>query len=86
MASRLAEVEDDAARLDAADGAGDDLALAVRELVEDALALGLAQALPDDLPGDLGADAAEVVGVELLVLDEVAELGVGLVGPGPRRR
>ena len=51
----------------------------MRELVEERLALRLAQALADDLPGDLGADAAEVGRLELLVLDEVAELGLGVV-------
>ena len=61
---------------------GDQLALAVRELVEDLVALDLAHALEDDLLRGLGADAAEVLGVELLDLDHVAGLGVvlGLAG------
>ena len=46
------------------------------------VALGLAQALEDDLLGGLGADPAEDVAVQLLGLDEVAELGVGLDGAG----
>ena len=54
------------------------LALAVRELVEDLVALDLADPLQDDLLGGLGADAAEVLAVELLDLDDVAGLGVGL--------
>ena len=65
---------------------GDELALAARELVEDLVALDLADALEDDLLGGLGADPAEDVAVELLGLDEVAELGVGLDGRGPRSR
>ena len=94
----VADVEDDRPRLDAVDRAGDHLALAARELVEDLVALDLAEALEDDLLGGLGADPAEDVAVELLGLDELAELGVGLVragllereldraGPRPRRR
>ena len=55
----LAHVEDHRPRLDPVDRAGDELALAVGELVEDGVALGLAEALEDDLLGGLGADAAE---------------------------
>jgi hypothetical protein len=55
----LAHVEDHRPRLDAIDRAGDQLALAVGELVENRVALGLAEALEDDLLGGLGADAAE---------------------------
>ena len=69
----LADVEDDRARLDPVDRAGDELALAAGELVEDHVALDLAEALEDDLLGGLGADPAEHVAVELLGLDEVAE-------------
>ena len=69
----LADVEDHRPRLDPVDRAGDELALAARELVEDRVALGLAEALQDDLLGGLGADAAEGVAVELLGLDELAE-------------
>ena len=57
----------------------------LRELVEDLVALDLAQALADELLGDLGADAAEDVAVELLGLDQVADLGVGLVLARRRR-
>ena len=78
----LADVEDDRARLDPVDGAGDELALAARELVEDLVALDLADALEDDLLGGLGADPAEDVAIELLGLDHVADLGVGLVLAG----
>ena len=74
----LADVEDDRARLDPVDGAGDELALAARELVEDLVALDLADALEDDLLGGLRADATEDVAVELLGLDHVAGLGVGV--------
>ena len=71
----LADVEDDRARLDPVDRAGDELALAAGELVEDLVALDLADALQDDLLGRLGADPAEDVAVELLGLDHVAGLG-----------
>ena len=54
-----AEVDDDVAALEAPDDAGDELALAVLVLVEDVLALGLADALEDDLLGGLRGDAAE---------------------------
>ena len=67
----LAHVQDHRPRLDAVDRAGHELALAVGELVEDGIALGLAQALQDDLLGGLGADPAEGVAVELLDLDEL---------------
>ena len=69
----LADVEDDRPRLDPVDRAGDELALAARELVEDLVALDLADALQDDLLGRLRADPAEDVAVELLGLDQVAE-------------
>ena len=80
------QVEDDRPRLDPVDGPGDDLALAARELVEDDVALGLAEPLEDDLLGRLGVDPAERLGVELLGLDEIAELGVRVVARGRRRR
>ena len=76
----LADVEDDRARLDAVDRAGDELALAAGELVEDLVALDLADALQDDLLGGLRADPAEDVAVELLGLDEVADVGAALEG------
>ena len=55
------------------------------ELVEDDVALGLAEALEDDLLGRLGVDAAERLAIELLGLDEIAGLGVGLRGLAPPR-
>ena len=55
-----ADVDDEVAALEAADDAGDELALAVLVLVVDVLALGLADALDDDLLGGLRGDAAEV--------------------------
>ena len=76
----LADVQDDRPRLDPVDGAGDHLALAARELVEDHVAFGLAKALEDDLLGGLGADPAEDVAIKLFGLDEVADLGARLVG------
>ena len=82
----LADVEDDRPRLDPVDRAGDELALAARELVEDLVALDLADALEDDLLGGLGADAAEHVAIELLGLDEVAGLGVRRRTPWRPRR
>ena len=65
---------------------GHQLALAARELVEDLVALDLADALEDDLLGRLGADPAEDVAVELLGLDEIADSGVRHRWPGPARR
>ncbi len=80
----LAQVEDDARRLHAADRPGDDLALTMGEVVEEGLALSLTQALAHDLPGDLGADTAEMGGLQLLVLDEVSKdsIGIMLLGVG----
>ena len=75
-----------AARLDAVDRARDELAFAAGELVEDLLALDLADALEHDLLGGLGADAAEDVAVELLGLDEVAERRRRAGSPAPGRR
>ena len=49
-----AQVDDDMAELDALDDAGDDLADPVLELLELALALGVADLLEDDLLGGLG--------------------------------
>ena len=84
-----AQVDDDVAALEAADDAGDELALAVLVLVEDVLALGVAGALDDDLLGGLGGDAAEAA-AEGLELEEVAPLlvlgaGRGLVVRAGRR-
>jgi hypothetical protein len=55
-----AEIDDDVAEFDALDDAGDDLADAILELLELALALGIAHLLEDDLLGGLGGDAAEL--------------------------
>ena len=54
-----ADVDDEVAALEAPDDAGDELALAVLELVEDVVALRLAHALDDHLLGGLRGDAAE---------------------------
>ena len=77
-----AQVDDDVAALEAADDAGDDLALAVLVLVEDVLALGVAGALEDDLLGGLGGDAAEAAaeGLELEDVAVLVVLGLGLGG------
>ena len=72
-----AEVDDDMAELDALDDAGDDLADAVLELLELALALGVADLLEDDLLGGLGGDPAELDRRQRID-DEVAERGAGL--------
>jgi hypothetical protein len=70
------EVDDDVvAALEAAHDAGDELALAVLELVEDDVALGVAHALDDHLLGGLRRDAAEALAV-LLHLEHVAEVAV----------
>ena len=55
-----AQVDDDMAELDALDDAGDDLAHAVLELFELALALGIADLLEDHLLRGLRLDAAEL--------------------------
>ena len=75
----LAHVEDHRPRLDPVDGAVHELALAVRELVEHGIALGLAETLEDDLLGRLGADPPERVAVELLGLHELAGIASGLI-------
>ena len=62
---RLAEVDVDVARLEAVDDAGDDVAFLAGVLLEDDLALGLAQALQDDLLRRLGGDAAGVLRASL---------------------
>src|SRR5687767_1302623 len=73
----LAELHDRGARLEPADLAVDDVALAVRVLREHLLALGLAQGLLDHLLGGLRADTPE--GRRgLLERNDVAELNVGL--------
>ena len=72
----LAEVEDDVHGLEALDGGGKDLASAVRILVEDGVALGLADLLKDDLLGHLCGDAAERRGV-LVEAELAADLNLG---------
>jgi hypothetical protein len=70
-----AEVDDGRAHLEPDDLAVDDVALTLGVLAEDVLALGLAQALLDDLLHRLRADASEDLGA-LLDRDDLAELGV----------
>ena len=72
-----AEVDDHVAELDRLDHAGDDLAGAVLEFLELALALGIADLLEDHLLGALRVDPAEVDRRQRID-DEVADLGVGL--------
>ena len=62
------------AELDALDDAGDDLAGAVLEFLELALALGVADLLEDHLLGGLGGDAAELDRRQRID-DEVADRG-----------
>src|SRR6185312_8997581 len=69
----LADVDDERAALEAANDAGDDLALAILELVEDVVALGLADALIDDLLRGLRRDPAELLR-RVLEVDHDAEL------------
>jgi hypothetical protein len=57
------DVQDDAARLDAADRAGDDLGLALGVLAENLLALDFTQPLQYELLGRLSVDAAERRGI-----------------------
>ena len=54
------QIDGDVAVVDALDHDRDDLADAVLEFLELALALGLAHLLDDDLLGGLGGDAAEI--------------------------
>ncbi len=72
-----AEIDDDVAELDALDEAVDDLADAVLELVELALALGVAHLLHDDLLRRLRGDAAEIDRRQRIG-EEVADLGLGI--------
>src|SRR5262249_27168313 len=53
------DLDDEVATLEATHGTGDELALAVLELVVDVVALGLAHALDDHLLGRLRRDAPE---------------------------
>ena len=59
----LAQLHERVARVGLLDDPGDQLAHAVLVLLEDVVALGLADPLQDHLLGRLGGDAAEVVGV-----------------------
>ena len=70
----LAEVEQRVAVVALLDDAGDDVTLAARVLLVLAVALGLADALGDDLAGGLGGDAAEVVGRVVPLARDVALL------------
>ena len=72
----FAEVEDDVHGLEALDGGVEDLAGAVVVLVEDGVALGLADLLEDDLLGHLGGDTAERGGV-LVETEFAADFDLG---------
>src|SRR5207253_2416978 len=67
------EVDDDVPALEPPDDAGDELALAVLVLVEDVLALRLADALDDHLLRRLRGDAAEALD-RVVQADDVAVL------------
>ena len=73
----------DVAALDALDRAGEQVVLALEEVVQDLLALGVADLLQDHLLRGLRADAAELDRLERL-LDDVAELAAP--GRAPARR
>ncbi len=68
-----ARFDDHVAALDALDRPGQQIVVAVEEIVEDLLALGVADLLQDHLLRRLRADAAEFDGLERL-LDHVAQL------------
>ena len=68
-----AGLDDHVAALDALDRAGQQVVLALEEVVQDLLALGVADLLQDHLLRGLRADAAELDRLERL-LDDVAEL------------
>ena len=68
-----ARLDDDVAALDALDRAGEQVVLALEEVVQDLLALGVADLLQDHLLRGLRADAAELDRLERL-LDDVAQL------------
>ena len=74
---QAARLDDRAAALHALHRAGHQLVAARQEVVQDLLALGVADALQDHLLGGLRADAAEL-DVSSRLLDDVVELGVGL--------
>ena len=64
-----AQVDEGVALVALLHDAGDDVADAIDVLVVHEVALGLADALQDDLLGRLGGDAAEVVGRHFVALD-----------------
>ena len=75
----LAEVDDDRPPLEPLHRAGDQVAPLILELVEEAVALGLADLLDDHLLGRLGRDPAELGGVHLdPVLGRVDRPGVAV--------
>ena len=67
--------------VDAGDDGGQDLVLLAGVLVSDHTALGLADALDNDLLGGGGGDAAEVAGLHVDA-DLVAQLGILGIGAG----
>jgi len=71
-----AGLDDGVAALDAFHRAGDEMLLALEEVVQHLFALGVTDLLQDDLLGGLGADAAEIDRLKLL-LDELVELDLG---------
>ena len=78
-------LDDHAAALDALDRAGEQVVLAFEKVVQDLLALGIADLLQDHLLRGLRADAAEFHRLERL-LDDVSELQrrIALGGVGDR--
>ena len=75
-ASTRPDLDHGVAALDALDRAGDQVLAAAEEVVQDLLALGVADLLQDDLLRGLRADAAEFDRLQRL-LDVVADLDVG---------
>ena len=75
-----AEIDDHIAVFDPLDGAIDDFADAILELVELPVTLGFANLLDDHLLGGLRGDTAEIHRRQRIG-DEVAELGVGVAVP-----
>ena len=78
-----ARFHDQVAALGALHGAGHERLAALEEVVEDLLALGVADLLQDHLLGGLRADAPEGLGLERLLV-HVAHLRLGILGE--RRR
>ncbi len=70
-------LDDRIAALHALDHAGDEVFLARQEIVQDLLALGVADLLQYHLLGGLGADPAELHALNRL-LDEFADLHLGV--------